>query len=374
MKKIHDLIFISLFGGVFILALRRNKEIKGFKKVRVSFKQALASAALMAQLEVSVLNNNETNQNVNFEATRSSVNKVVSNQLLTDQKSKISFSQEEMEYLGLNDSKKTILVKGVDAFPVTPTYPARQGLGRRSGVAGGPIGTRPTPSTSKLSRIPNRYSRMPQNQGLYGGATGVGGAPGPDGGSGNGNDSDESDLRVGVDRSDQSPNPHQHAHLAKSKKLKNGVVEISYDKNGNPIFTYTGNDGRKAVFTYDQALAKYYHADLYGLAFPQGFDKSYALGLKPNERKAYIASTVPREKILEFQKANVTSFISDSLQPVPGFIGARKNPGTIYINKKNRQIHFVDEGTNQWRTTVIQSKAQLTALANNGFHLFPNAK
>lgn len=125
MKKIRDLIFISLFGGVFILALRRNKEIKGFKKVRVSFKQALASAALMAQLEVSVLNNNETNQNVNFEATRSSVNKVVSNQLLTDQKSKISFSQEEMEYLGLNDSEKTILAKGVDAFPVTPTYPAR---------------------------------------------------------------------------------------------------------------------------------------------------------------------------------------------------------------------------------------------------------
>lgn len=120
MKKIRHLIFISLFGGVFILALRRNKEIKGFKKVRVSFKQALASAALMAQLKVGGLNNTETNQNVNFEATRSSVNKVVSNQLLT-----VSLSQEEMEYLGLNDSEKTILAKGVDAFPVTPTYPAR---------------------------------------------------------------------------------------------------------------------------------------------------------------------------------------------------------------------------------------------------------
>ena len=87
----RNLIFISLFGGVFILTLRGNKQIKGFKKVRVSFKQALAIAALMARLELSALNNNETNHDVNFEATRSSVNKVVSNQSLIDQKSELNF-------------------------------------------------------------------------------------------------------------------------------------------------------------------------------------------------------------------------------------------------------------------------------------------
>jgi hypothetical protein len=57
----------------------------------VSFKQALAIAALMARLELIALNNNETNHDVNFEATRSSVNKVVSNQSLTDQKSELNF-------------------------------------------------------------------------------------------------------------------------------------------------------------------------------------------------------------------------------------------------------------------------------------------
>jgi hypothetical protein len=65
---------------------------------------------------------------------------------------------------------------------------------------------------------------------------------------------------------------------------------------------------------------------------------------------------------------------SGSLQQVPGFIGSRKESGTIYFNRNTRELHFVNEGTNEWRTTVIQSQAQLRALANNDFHLFPNAK
>lgn len=56
---------------------------------------------------------------------------------------------------------------------------------------------------------------------------------------------------------------------------------------------------------------------------------------------------------------------------VPGFIGARKNPGTIYLNQKTRELHFINEGMNEWRTTVIQSRQQFEILANNDFHLFP---
>ena len=42
--------------------------------------------------------------------------------------------------------------------------------------------------------------------------------------------------------------------------------------------------------TYEQALAKYYHADVHGLEFPEGFKKDYANKLKPADRKTYIAS------------------------------------------------------------------------------------
>ena len=120
-------------------------------------------------------------------------------------------------------------------------------------------------------------------------------------------------------------------------------------------------------------MIKYYHADVHGLEFPEGFDKNHARNLTPADRKTYIASTVPRENIIEFLKANVRSLSSDSFQQVPGFIGARKDSGTIYFNPNTRELHFVNEGTNEWRTTVIQSEKQLQTLAENDFHLFPNA-
>ena len=53
--------------------------------------------------------------------------------------------------------------------------------------------------------------------------------------------------------------------------------------------------------------------------------------------------------------------------------GAKKESGTLYINKETRQVHFVNDRTNIWRTTVIKSRTGLLELARNGFHLFPNA-
>lgn len=159
----------------------------------------------------------------------------------------------------------------------------------------------------------------------------------------------------------------------KVTKIGDSVVEVSSDEKGNPIVTIKRKDGGRIVCTYDQALKKYYHADVHGLEFPKGFDKDYANKLKPADRKSYIASTVPREKILEFLKANVRALSSDSLKAVPGFLGARKDSGTIYFNQNTREIHFVNEGTNEWRTTVIQTKNQFEKLVENGFHLFPNS-
>lgn len=104
------------------------------------------------------------------------------------------------------------------------------------------------------------------------------------------------------------------------------------------------------------------------------FEDQYRVGqLAPADRKAYIESTVPKQNILEFLKANVASLSSDKLKPVPGFIGARKESGTIYFFRNTRELHFVNEMTGNWRTTVVQSESQLRNLAKNDFHLFPNA-
>lgn len=132
-------------------------------------------------------------------------------------------------------------------------------------------------------------------------------------------------------------------------------------------------DGTKIICTYEQALAKYYHADVHGLKFPKGFDQNRVGQLAPADRKAYIESTVPKQNILEFLKANVASLSSDKLKPVPGFIGARKESGTIYFSRNTGELHFVNEMTGNWRTTVVQSESQLRNLAKNDFHLFPNA-
>lgn len=131
---------------------------------------------------------------------------------------------------------------------------------------------------------------------------------------------------------------------------------MSYNKNGNPIYTILGNNGQRAIFTYDQALAKYYHADVYNLEFPKEFDVDHAHGLKPKDRIAYIEKTVPPEKIMEFLKANVESFIMGDFIPVPGSIGSRKDPGRLYINKNTGQIHFFNDRTDVWRTTIRENK------------------
>lgn len=164
----------------------------------------------------------------------------------------------------------------------------------------------------------------------------------------------------------------------KSVKIGTSVVTVNSDSNGNPIFTIEKNNGSKIICTYEQALAKYYHADVHGLKFPKGFDRNHARKLAPADRKVYTASTVPKEDILGFLKANVASLSSDKLKPVPGFIGSRKEGGTIYYsgnptNANKRELHFVNEMTGEWRTTVVQSDKQFIDLTKNDFHLFPNA-
>ena len=246
----------------------------------------------------------------------------------------------------------------------------------------GPSSFPTPPSAGRPSRplktpYVNRYPVVPKL------VPGPGAGANPAGGGGGG--ATEFDDQCPVPKKEQSKiSEYDYDYRSSSKKKKKSVkigtsvVTVKSDSNGNPIFSIEKTDGTKIVCTYEQALAKYYHADVHSLEFPKGFDQNRAKKLAPADRKAYIATTVPKQNILEFLKANVASLSSDKLKPVPGFIGSRKESGTIYYstnpnNVNKRELHFVNEMTGEWRTTVVQSRQQLERLAMNDFHLFPNA-
>jgi hypothetical protein len=157
------------------------------------------------------------------------------------------------------------------------------------------------------------------------------------------------------------------------KDKKYGEFAYKLDKNGNPIIRVDTKTGSEVLVTYDKALEKYYHQDVYNLETPKNFDSKEARSLKPKDRIEYLKKTVPRDKVIEFQIANAKSLSTENLLKVPGFIGAQKEPGTLYINKETGQVHFVNARTNTWRTTVLKTRTGLINLAKNNFHLFPNA-
>jgi len=155
-------------------------------------------------------------------------------------------------------------------------------------------------------------------------------------------------------------------------------AEIDYDKNNNPIYTTTTEDGSKGVFPYDQCVDKYHHYDVYELTSLKGFDrnKRFQKEYKNNPQKwrEYVQKTVPPDKILEFQRANVKSFATQKFKSVPGFVGPPKDPGTLHINIETGQIHFLNDRTNIWRSTVKYNEDELRRLVqDNDFHLFTNA-
>ena len=93
--------------------------------------------------------------------------------------------------------------------------------------------------------------------------------------------------------------------------------------------------------TYDKALEKYYHQDVYNLETPKNFDSKEARSLKPKDRVEYFKKTVPRDKVIEFQIANAKSLSTENLLEVPGFIGVQKEPSTFLVYKsKNRARSF----------------------------------
>ena len=137
------------------------------------------------------------------------------------------------------------------------------------------------------------------------------------------------------------------------KDKKYGGFKYKLDKNGNPILRVETKTGSEVLVTYEQSLEKYYHEDLYNLKKPKGYNAEHAKSLNRKDRIEYLKKTVPREYVIEYQLANAKSLSTENFLKVPGFISAKKESGTLYINKETRQVHFVNDRTNIWRSTVI---------------------
>ena len=157
------------------------------------------------------------------------------------------------------------------------------------------------------------------------------------------------------------------------KDKKYGGFAYKLDKSGNLIFRVETKAGSEILLTYDKTLQKYYHQDVYNLGTPKNLDAKKARSLKPKDQIKYLKKTVLLNKVIEFQIANAKSLSTKNLNTVSGFISAREEPDTLYINKKTGQVHFVNARTNIWITTVIKTRTGLINLAKNNFHLFPNA-
>ena len=356
MKILKYIIFLSILSSLFFIIYRQSHE-KGFRRWWASLKMAAILAAILAGLIPSPVETIEPHVSHNSP----SIERTLSN----------------YELDSLDDpNSQAILVKTGDNTPSVPTSPGRA---QPNNFPSGTTGGRRTPYV-------NPYRPAPKivDQGL---GAGVNPAGAGNGGGANFDDnspvskkeqSQESNTFDSNYRSNDLKKKKQSAEQCEleeefKKDKKYGEFAYKLDKNGNPILRVDTKTGSEVLLTYDKALEKYYHQDVYNLETPKNFDSKEARSLKPKDRIEYLKKTVPRDKVIEFQIANAKSLSTENLLKVPGFIGAQKEPGTLYINKETGQVHFVNARTNTWRTTVIKTRTGLINLAKNNFHLFPNA-
>lgn len=138
------------------------------------------------------------------------------NVVVLNSNKKYNFSEVEVKALGINnENNETILVKGVDGYTAIPNY-----AGRRSSPGRTSSSPKPT-RLSKPPRFPSGSYRMPnkpvEKQGVFGGATGLGGSS--DSGSGSPGDNSNSNNPFNRESSNQCQDPSYY-HQPKKKKKK----------------------------------------------------------------------------------------------------------------------------------------------------------
>ena len=71
-----------------------------------------------------------------------------------------------------------------------------------------------------------------------------------------------------------------------------GGFPYKLDKNGNYILKVTTKTGSNILLTYDKALEKYSHQDVYKFEKPKNFDSTKTRYLKPKYQIQYLKKNV----------------------------------------------------------------------------------
>ena len=194
-KEKNDLFVVILFSIIWMIR-------------PISYDEMRSRHPIYPQENVVVVNSSSI-PNQGFNLLENNDQQVSLNTSLTNKKS--NFSEEEVKALGMNN--ETILVKGVDGYTAIPNY-----AGRRSSPGR-------TPSSpihgSKPPRVPSGFYRIPhkpvEKQGIYGGATGLGGSSG----SGSGSPGDDSNPNNPFNTESSCQDPSYYYQSKKKKKKKN---------------------------------------------------------------------------------------------------------------------------------------------------------
>jgi len=105
------------------------------------------------------------------------------------------------------------------------------------------------------------------------------------------------------------------------------------------------------------------------------FDVTKVKDLEYEDRLNYLRNkdNLPDEVVFETQDKIVEFLLAEDTILVPGFLGARKIRGTIFINLRLNQFGFRDEGSYEYRTVGSMSDNKIRKIAESDFHLFPTA-
>ena len=172
--------------------------------------------------------------------------------------------------------------------------------------------------------------------------------------------------------SDASGN-NKNKSREKQSKVKTDF-DYELDENGNPTLIIPMKDDSIRRIEYDQTLNKWYHEDVFpNIAAPDDFDNSAVRDLNHLDKLAYLKENIPHTSVIELQNEIGKSLSNADIVSVPGFLGKYKDEGMIDIDMKSGLVSFTDAVTNKHRTIVQMTPKKIQKLAENDFHLFPNA-
>ena len=173
--------------------------------------------------------------------------------------------------------------------------------------------------------------------------------------------------------------PAEHPYQLPIETPKESKLEDENNtcEDTNRLVLAVSRDGSITKINSDQVRDKGLHAPdfLKNSPLKNTFDISEAKNLSYEDRLEFLRdkSNLPDEVVHETQD-EIKDFLSaEDTILVPGYISARKDEGTVFLNPRLGKFGFRDKYTSEYRTGGDMSESKMRRLAESGFHLFPDA-